>query len=272
MDKRHYCFINEKLTGSSHISYHDRGFRFGDGLFETISIENYKPYLLDYHMERLAEGLAILRITTDIEIIKKRLLILIDHNNHKHGLARIIVSRGIGSRGYLPYKCSQPTVIIETSIVPPSDNRPVNICISTLEKPSPKSLPTGVKLLQGLNSTLVKIEAKERGYFDGILLNQYQQVCEVSSGNIFWLKDKTLYTPADECSLVKGIMRRRIMEIFSVKTGKFSTKELLEADEVFITNVSWIALAVNKIEDFSFNSNKFAQYLREQILLEKNSV
>ena len=167
-----YCFINDQLTNSTNISYHDRGFRFGDGLFETINITNSQPYLLTYHLERLSEGLEILKIAVDLSAVKEQLYSLIDRNNHKDGIARIIISRGIGSVGYLPQDCS-PTVSIETAMANPISRKPVKVCLSSIEKPSPKALPTSIKLLQGLNSTLAKMEAKERGYFEGILLNQY---------------------------------------------------------------------------------------------------
>ncbi len=267
-----YCFINGQLTTSTSISYHDRGFRFGDGLFETINVTNSQPYLLTYHLERLAEGLEILKIKADLSVIKERILKIISHNHHQNGMVRIIVSRGIGSIGYLPHNCSSPTVIIETVNSNHIIRDPVKICVSNIEKISPKALPTSIKLLQGLNSTLAKMDAQERGYFEGILLNQHQHVCEVSSGNIFWAKDGKVYTPDIKCGIVRGVMRRRIIEMLPVITGFFTMKDLLEADEIFITNISWIALPVGGVEKRYFEKHSVAQNIYKMIEQEKTAL
>ena len=261
-----YCYINSKLTTSKNISYHDRGFRFGDGIFETIRVLNYTPYLLQYHIERLRTGLKILKIIIDIELIKSNLLKLIEINNHMDGIARIIVSRGIGSFGYLPLNNIKPTIILETAPLVICDKQKVDVCISSFEKTSPRSIPTGVKLLQGLNSILAKIEATEQGVFESLLLNHKGEICEMSSGNIFWVKDKKIYTPSVDCGLVNGVIRQRIIELFPVIIGKFQLYELLSADEVFMTNVSWIVLTVNKIDNVEFYDSFMSTIIHDKII------
>lgn len=264
-----YYYINDKLITYSHLSHHDRGFRFGDGVFESISVINYIPYLLEYHISRLKLGLDTLMIKVDIIQIQQRLIKLIHHNNHKQGLARIIISRGVGSIGYLPYNCSKPTIIIETAEKFNTPNHPIDICLSSFEKASPKSIPTGIKSLQGLNSTLAKIEAHNKKKFDGLLLNNKREVCEVSSANIFWIKDSKIYTPSVECGLIDGIIRKRIIEIFPVIKGKFKLEEILSADEVFITNISLIVLSVDKINDTKFSNTKYSQEIHNKILQDR---
>ncbi len=261
-----YYYINDDLTEDALVSCNDRGFRFGDGVFETIRVMNYKPYLFQYHMERLERGLIALKIRADMMRIKRKVLKLIEVNRHQQGVVRIIVTRGVGSIGYLPESDILPTVFIETGVVNFVHGEPVNICVSSFEKVSINSLPTGVKLLQGLNSILSKIEAREKGCFDGLLLNNNKELCEVSSGNIFWVKDNQIYTPKISCGLVAGVIRRRIMEMFEVITGSFLLKTILDADEVFITNSVWLVLPVKQIGKAKFCSPYIASIVQNRIL------
>ncbi|MBQ4874589.1 MAG: aminotransferase class IV [Rickettsiaceae bacterium H1] len=261
-----YYYINNKLATKPEISCYDRGFRFGDGVFETISVFNSVPYLFDYHIERLMAGLKALKITAKIESIKKNVLNLIEINKHKQGLVRIITSRGISSTGYLPHDNIKPTIVITTANFSTAPGNNISLCVSRWEKPSIKAIPTGVKLLQGLNSTLAKMEARDKGFFDSILLNHQEEVCEVSSGNIFWVKEKKIYTPSVNCGLVSGIIRKRIIEIFPVIIGKFKLDQILSADEVFITNVSWPILIIDTINDLKLTTPTISSTISHRII------
>ncbi len=261
---KYYC-INNIFSNSSSISYQDRGFRFGDGVFETIRVLDFIPYLLEYHIERLSAGLEALQIKVDLEVVKQNLFKLIEINQHEKGLIRIIISRGIGSMGYLPYK-TNPTVIIETDSV--NENvckHQIDVFISNFEKISPQSLPNEVKLLQGLNPTLAKMEAVEKGFDEALLLNSKQQICELSSGNIFWVRNERIYTPSTKCGLINGIIRRRIMEIFPILTGEFLLQDLIIADEVFATNSIWPILQVKRIGKINFTEHKTSTAIHQAI-------
>ena len=94
---------------------------------------------------------------------------------------------------------------------------------------------------------MARIEAEERELFDVILLNEKKEISETSSANIFWQKDNKIYTPALSTGIVAGTVREEFIknnEVFEVTEG---IKELIDADEIFMTNVNFGILKIDKL-------------------------
>ncbi|MDX2113194.1 MAG: aminotransferase class IV [Alphaproteobacteria bacterium] len=250
-----YVFINNKLLDSEKatISFEDRGFRFGDGVFETIAVTSGVPYQFDWHMERLRKGLHAIKISANLHQLHEQSRRLLKENQLKDGVLRIQVTRGIGSRGYLPdskHPKAGATVVVETMPPPPPAPESASLIISAYEKITAESMPVQYKLCQGLNATLARIEATEKGAFDALLLNRDRMLCETSSGNLFWLKDGVLYTPMLSCGVLEGSMRAAVMRLspYPVKEVRAVLAELESAQSVFITNALWPLVGINRIE------------------------
>lgn len=280
---KNYISINGKILPEKKavISIKDRGFRFGDGVFETCLITDGVIYNWLTHLKRLKNGLKAIKIilknqsthhhpnegwnlhniTKCIPTFTKMTMELIKKNKIKNGYLRISISRGTGSVGYLPSHNVQPTIIIETIPSNPKPKTPVKLWISTIEKPSLKSLPVNYKLMNGLNSTLAKIEAVKNNCFDAVLLNNKNQICETSSANIFWIKNNILYTPHPDCGCLLGTIREKIIKLspIKIKLAKAKIVDLLEADEAFITNVALGVLAIDKIANQQFKNKKYSK-------------
>lgn len=258
-----HILINDKiiLEQKALISIKDRGFRFGDGIFETCLIKNGIIYNWQSHLQRLQAGLKEIKIHFDYQDLENLSLKLIQKNKIKNGYLRIAISRGVGSIGYLPQENIKPTLVIETLPQKSKPKSPIKLCVSNYTKPSIKSLPVNYKLMNGLNSTLAKMEAASQNCFDAILLNDKNQICETSSANIFWVKDDILYTPHHDCGCLFGTIREKILQLSSMKTKlvKAKLKDLLNADEVFLTNVAIGVLAVDKIANKEFKNKKYSQ-------------
>ena len=170
-----YISINNKLVKEkdASIPISDRGLRFGDGVFETILLRYGKPYLWASHMHRLEEGLAALSIDADVSELEQQSLSLIKKNNITDGILRIMITRGSGSRGYLPMpkEGDAPTIIIEANPLPQMNFREhIELYVSSWRKPSPLALPTEHKLMQGVNSTLAKLEARENDCMEALMM------------------------------------------------------------------------------------------------------
>lgn len=241
-------FLNNSFIPSSEatIPIADRGFRFGDGIFETIAIQSGKAYQWKRHLARLNFSLASISLQIDTALLEEKSKQLIKMNNAESGLLRICITRGEGGSGYLP-KQGQPTVLIETfsAFVPPVE--PVDLWQSSYEKISPSALPVEAKTMQGLNSTLARMEAEKHDCFEALLCRD-GIICEGSSSNIFWAKQGKLFTPSLECGLLPGVMRELVIEHApcEVVESMFTLSDLLGADEVFLTNVSWKLLTVER--------------------------
>ncbi|MFT7087717.1 MAG: aminodeoxychorismate lyase [Rickettsiales bacterium] len=267
-----HIVINHQLIKNSEaaISVQDRGFRFGDGVFETCLINKGEIYNWQAHFLRLKAGLLAIKINFNDKNLLASCQELIKENRIKDGIIRIAISRGVGSIGYLPQKNIKPTLIIETSekLAPP--NQPIKLMASSYSKPSLKSLPVNFKLMNGINSTLVKMEAVENGCFDGIIFNEKNQICETSSANIFWIKGDVLFTPNLDCGCLAGTIRQRIIELSPIKIELVKAKiaDLMEADEVFLTNVAIGVLKIDEIGGKKFNGEKFSKIFAD--LLKKD--
>lgn len=244
-------YVNGRYVSAKNasVSVQDRGFRYGDGVFETIAVYDGVPYQWELHMERLEAGLKALEIPSpseDLLAVVKRLLA---RNEHSDASIRIAISRGVGSRGYLPVGAATPTVVVETQArdVVPSD--PATLWLSAIEKPSSRALPVEHKLAQGLNSTLVRMEAARHGCLDGLQLNTEGNITETSSGNIFWRCGDALYTPSLDCGILAGTTRAAILRttIYRIVEGPFRLEELQKADAVIATNTNWLAMPVNAL-------------------------
>jgi len=244
-----FIFKNHQLVKETQaqVSINERGFLFGDGIFETCKIFNGKIYDYKAHESRIKAGLKALKFSADISDLEKKSYQLIKKNAAKNGILRISISRGIGSSGYLPTYESKALIIIQTSELRKIPSK-ISLGISSLKKPPLNSLPVNCKITQGLNSTLVKIEAQEKKLFDCVMLSQENFICETSSANIFWVKNGKIFTPAKSCDILLGSIRARLLKIspLKIKEVKAKISTLKNADEIFLTNSAFLLLPVDE--------------------------
>lgn len=247
-----YVVLNGRVLeeANAHIALSDRGFRYGDGVFDTLRVNAGRIHQPTWHMDRLQRGLQALRIHFDVKPIPELCQEILRKNSVKDGLLRIQVTRGPGGRGYLPAQNVEPTWVIETLPLPVVPAEPISLFLSRIHKIPASSLPVQFKLCQGLNSTLARMEAADHGCFDALLLNEKGQICETSSANIFWAKGNTVYTPSLACGVLEGSVRAALLRISPSKIHEVEADidTLKEADGVFICNTAWNILAVKNIE------------------------
>ncbi len=227
----------------------DRGLRFGDGVFETITAYSGIPYQWELHLKRLKESLRTVSISFSPDTLHAHVLALIQKNALPDCLLRITITRGSSDRGYLPPADVKPTVIIETFPMPQPLAAPVSLWLSSYRKIPAACLPIHTKTLQGLNSVLARMEASANGCFEALLLGEKGHICECSSANIFWAKGDTLFTPSLECGILPGTTRDAVIRLspYKVAQGFFTLEQLQEADEIFLTNVSMRTIPVQKL-------------------------
>lgn len=238
-----YLIKNQKLIAEkkAQISINERGFLFGDGIFETLKIYNYQIYDFKNHLQRIKRALEIMRFSADLSDIEKKSLLLIKKNNVKNGLLRISISRGIGSNGYLPKENLKALTIIQTLN---SRKIPQNITLGVGEICAPK---ISFKSMNSIPYILNKIEAKAQGFFDLVMLGEDQIIAETSSANIFWVKKNKIYTSDESCNILHGCMRRKLLENkeLAILQVREKISELKKADEIFLTNSSFLVLPVD---------------------------
>jgi branched-chain amino acid aminotransferase len=273
VEKIEYIYLNNQFVTSENafVSVRDRGFLFGDGVFETIAVHNSVPFAWEQHLLRLELALKYTKISANIDNLQAMCKKLLHKNNIENGMLRIAVSRGVGSQGFLPMG-AEATIVIETK---EQGNFPENATLykSSYRKISSDMIPVEVKTAQGLNSTLARIEAKENNCFEALLLNINNEIAECSSSNIFWVKDDIIYTPSIKCGVLRGVIRETLLDIspYKIKQSNYKIEHIIQADEVFITNSSWKILNTVKLEPDIATwqqdkySKKLSQLLEEYI-------
>lgn len=244
------------------ISINERGFLYGDGLFETCHIFNQRIINFNNHIQRIKIGLDTLKIKTDLDNLEKNCYRLIKKNQIKNGLLRISISRGIGSIGYLPKNNCKPLTIIQTSKITQTPSK-IILGISSIKAPS---IP--FKSTNSIPYILAKIEAKQRNLFDVIMLDEKNNICETSSANIFWIKNKKIFTPSDECNIIKGCVRSHLLNLKQLKINQVKTKisHLENADAILITNSRFLIKSVDELVIIK-NNIKFKKNFNKKITL-----
>ena len=230
------------------IPYNDRGFSYGDGLFETIIYHKQKIRFLKDHLKRLKKGMKAFGFEgvngLKKDLLEQQILHLIQNNNLT-GKVRVKIQVWRRSGGlYRP------------------NNNHFNILISVKEEPETfhfKTLKLGFsekvnlsysayaryKTSNALPYIVASIEKEKRGLDDLILTNEQGFVAECTSSNIFWVKNNIVFTPSLLSGCIAGIARKKLIEKlvkanFTVKKVLLKKKKLLEVDSIFLTNVSGV--------------------------------
>jgi 4-amino-4-deoxychorismate lyase len=242
-----------------HIEVVDRGFQYGDGLFETIEVKNGQPVFLDRHLDRLNIGCNRLRIPfPNIELLISEAKELCKHSSA--AVLKLIITRGSGGRGYRQPDKIQPTRVL---ILYPFPEYPAaykeqgitaRFCDTRLGL---NPALAGIKHLNRLEQVLARSEWNNPAIQEGIMMDMNDYVIEGTMTNLFYSKNDTLYTPSLVQSGVAGIMRSLIMTLSSehhlpVIEHSFTKDVLLSADEVFVSNSIIGIWPVNQIAHTSY--------------------
>lgn len=230
------------------ISILDRGFLYGDGVFETMRAYEGVVFRLEKHIERLFKSLKALRIRlgTDKSKMQKIVYKLLDKNKLKDAYIKIIVTRG-KSTGLLIPSETQPAATLAVYALPYKGHpggvykRGIKVFLA---KPAcnEKSRIAGKKTLNYLDNILCRYEAKKRRFDDAILINTRGFVSEATSSNIFLVKGRKLFTPCLESGCLPGITRNEVIRLVKrllghrINRGFIKVAALYGADEIFLTN------------------------------------
>jgi len=241
MDK---VFINSKILPREKavISPFDRGFSYGDGVFETIGVFSGVPFLLEKHLQRMYLGLTLLeiKIPYNREQFTKIVLEFLLENKVNDCVLKIIVSRGISERGLLPAKELEPTIFMSLSPLPPRDFTPIKTDFLSVPV-IPFKLSLGqIKSLNQLPQVLAAKECRKKGIVEGIRLTLEGYLAEGSMANLFWVKKGVLKT-SEKNLVLPGIARELVLELarianIPISEGKYPVEELSGATEIFFTN------------------------------------
>jgi branched-chain amino acid aminotransferase len=226
----------------------NRGFRYGDGLFESMRLMDGELKFADMHADRLQRGMKALKIEgysqMDAWFLKEKVAELSLRNKAKHGRIRLNVYRNadglyaptMNSMGY----CMELQPVDEPRYVLNSKGLIMDIFA---DLPKPTSYLSNIKTCNALIYVMAAIFKTQNKLDEVFLLNQNGSLCEAGSSNVFLWYQNHLFTPALSEGCVEGVMRQVIINIakkskIPLTEAQLSPEILYEADEVFLTNAS----------------------------------
>jgi branched-chain amino acid aminotransferase len=249
------------------ISILNRGFNYGDAVFETIKVSHNKILFWEDHYFRLMASMRILRMEIPmnftLEFLQKQILDLVQSNNSSTRTVRIKLIVFRNSNGfYLPdnndvsYVISSKTLNEDFYHLHESNN------VVDLYKDHYVSadLLSTLKTNNRIINVTGSIFAKENDLDNCLLLNTQKQVVEALNANLFLVKGNTIKTPPLSDGCIKGVMRKQIIDIiklipdFVFEEASISPFELQKADELFLTNVIIGIQPITKYRKKEFNT------------------
>jgi branched-chain amino acid aminotransferase len=241
------------------ISVYDHGLLYGDGVFEGIRSYSGKVFRLQEHLDRLWDSAKAiwLEIPMSQEEMGKAIRDTLAVNGIADGYIRVVVTRGIGTLGLDPNRCSHPQVIVITDhIALYSEDYYRNgleiVTVSTVRN-HPAALSPRVKSLNYLNNILAKIEGLQAGCIEALMLNHKGEVAECTGDNIFVVRHGKILTPPNDAGILEGVTRDTVICLardagLDVREVALTKHDVFIADECFLTGTAAEVIAVVKVD------------------------
>ncbi len=228
------------------ISVLDHGLLYGDGIFEGLRIYGAKIFRLPDHLHRFATSAKAigLELPGGLDAVRQIVLETARAFAESEGYLRLVATRGVGALGVDPTTCDNPTLFCIADRIhlyaPEKLARGLDMVTASLRRPAADAVDPRVKSLNYLNNALAKLEAKQRGADEALLLNAAGMIAEAAVANVFVVRDGELLTPPATDGALEGITRETLMRLaaslgFTVLEKTIGRFDLFAADEVFLT-------------------------------------
>ncbi|MEO9891031.1 aminotransferase class IV [Aurantibacter sp.] len=254
-------FLNGEIIPSTEakVSVFDRGFLFGDGIYEVMLQINGSYFFGQEHLNRLSECLHKINIEYDVtvlpEILKK--LVSVSNLEHKDCLIYIQVTRGIAPRKHAFPLDIEPTVMAYALpfLLPEINDKP----ISVITQKDFRWHRCDIKMTSLLGNVMANDWAIKNGHFETVFYRD-DKITEASHSNIFFVKNDVVYThPADE-NILNGITRAIVINLCKKNNIEVQEEAIMQSDlpmvnEAFLTGTSTQIAAINMIDDHVYIKN-----------------
>ncbi len=272
-----YSCLNGQIVPSAEalIPAQSRAAYYGDGCFETLKSYAGKFVAFDKHFRRLLAGMEYLGISTpdfySTEYFENCIHRLIEQNglDKQEARVRIQVWRE-GKPGYHTGTESLSSFFITASpLVKGLDS--MSLAVADTRRVPASALDSSYKLSNGINYIRASREAVAKGADDALMLTTDGFVSETCIANIFWIKDRTVFTPSKDSDILPGITRSLVIEMlendekWAMFAGRYTLIDILEADTIFVTNSIREILPVKMIDgkEFSISSPSLLEIIEQ---------
>lgn len=236
------------------VDIEDRGYQFGDGVYEVIRVYSGQFFCFKEHMDRLERSAREINIELPCSIteLKEKLTQLVQKNKLEDGYVYLQITRGVASR--IHHFPDQPSSVLTAyTNVRGRALTEMREGIKVSLEEDIRWLRCDIKSLNLLPNILANEAAKQKGCAEAIL-HRGDTVTEASSSNVFIVKNNSLFTHPANHLILNGITRGKVIEIaqklkIDVKETPFTITDLLQADEAFITNTGTEVGPINQVDD-----------------------
>jgi len=269
--KEPIAFLNGEfieLSGAK-VSVLDRGFIFGDGIYEVIPVYGKRLFRLDEHLERLQNSLDAVRINNPYpESEWKKFLsqIVMKHSAEDQSIY-LQVTRGVAPRDHAFPRDAQPTVFMMSTPLKVTDTATFEKGIAAITLDDIRWLHCNIKAITLLPNILMRQTAIDEGAMEAILVRD-GEVTEGAASNVFIVREGVIKTPPKSARLLPGITRDLIVELaiangMPCEEANFSRPELLAADEIWMSSSTKEILPVVKLNDETVGDGKPGRITRQ---------
>lgn len=259
-----FCDVSQAM-----VSIEDRGFQFGDGVYEVIVTYDGRPFLMDEHLARLRRSLEAIELDYDLDARPLQPVILegLERSGLAEAMVYIQITRGAAARHHLAPEGLEPTVVMTFKPRPvlPDDLRLRGAGVMTVR--DERWALCRVKAITLLPNVLARNRAHQRGFDDAVFVTDAGEVRELTSANLFVVKDGVILTPPRTESVLHGITQNFIMECAAgigstIKEHAFDVDFLCGADEVFMSSTNVEVLGITRIDERPIADGQVGQVTR----------
>jgi len=246
---------------SATISVLDRGFLYGDSVYEVLRTYGTRPFALSEHLARLQRSAELIGIALPVTAaqLAHEITATLAEVDHGESYVRVVVTRGAGPIGLDPALATNPQrIIIVTALQPlPAElyAKGARIWLVPAGRSAHGALPPAAKSGNYLTNVLALRSARQHGAHEAVMLDAAGRVAEGSSSNVFAVIDGELQTPAVEVGLLEGITRAKVIALartlgLPVGQVELHERDLRRASEVFLTSTLREILPVTQVDDW----------------------
>jgi branched-chain amino acid aminotransferase len=257
------------------ISIFDRGFLFGDSIYEVTISHDRKLLFFDEHLSRFQRSAKLIGLDLDFtkEIITENAIKLLQAFNEENAYIRMIVTRGIDEIALNPSNNIKQNLIMITKKAPFYESilydKGIYLNLVERKRNDKEALDPNAKSGNYLNNILAIKEAKKSNAYDAIMENQKGEVTEGTTFNIWFIKNKQIFTPHAKSGLLEGITRAKLLEFcrnakLDVQEVTCTKEDFYNADEVFITSSTKGIMPV-----YQLNSRVYHEKLSDNSITKK---
>lgn len=277
-DDESYCHVDGDLVPADEasVSVRDRGFLFGDAVFERLRVYGGEPFRWDSHVERLEDSAEAIALDHGLAAadLGERVAETLDANDLSEAAVRLSITRGVGSGSLTPDPDVDPTVVIQAEPLPRGGvgtesvrGAPATLQTVKTRRVPDAAVPSAAKTHNYINGILARLELRVSDADEAVMLDEEGSLAGGATSNLFFVDGDALCTPSLDGPVLPGITRQEVIDIaeeegIPVTEGSFTPDDLRNAEEAFVTSTTREISPVGTVDGIEVGGGPVTTLLR----------